>query len=232
LREILVLLSIDHPFVLPLLGVSTSVKGLGNALCTVFPYSGCSLERGLERDRPRLNQWVRELTQGLDYLHGRTPPVVHANIRASTVLIGANHQIQITGFDEAYLVGIEATIGPTHTGELAWEAPELLHLKNPSRPSRESDIWALACTVCEMYEGVHPYHRVRKGRADDDYNITLKILACERPTCSQPLEPASPSTMPDNLWASILECWNRSPRARPTIHEIRATVESCVPSTD
>jgi serine/threonine protein kinase len=69
LKEILVLCDLDHPSIVPFLGVCDTVPGLGETACIIFPwYKNGSLEKVLESDvaaRAKLPERVSGLSHAL-----------------------------------------------------------------------------------------------------------------------------------------------------------------------
>ena len=105
---------------------------------------------------------LRDLLHGLHYLHRQG--VVHRAVRASHVLVRDSGSAVLAGL--RYSTELQATgesspnlySYPLHgvTGNLAWLAPEILQ-QNLLGYNEASDIYSLACTICEMANGVVPF---------------------------------------------------------------------------
>ena len=104
---------------------------------------------------------VRDVCQGLDYLHHQG--VVHRALRASHILLKGNAAVvsglrfstalQATGEGRPNLYSF-----PLHgvTSNLPWLAPEILQ-QNLLGYNEASDIYSLAITICQMANGVVPF---------------------------------------------------------------------------
>lgn len=146
---------------------------------------------------------LRDVAEGLAYLHAKTPPVIHQDIKPDNILINDENGYMITDF------GISARIRSTlrrkqgqetSGGTLAYMGPERF---GPSpAPIMASDIWSLGATMYELLTGMPPYGDhggvLQKNGADiplidKDYSQELKdiIYKClalntwDRPTAKQ-----------------------------------------------
>ena len=97
------------------------------------------------------------------------------------------------------------------SGTTKWMSPELLDpdrfgLKN-SRPTKESDRYALGMVVLEVLTGQAPFPRYT------GLTVMRKIVDGERPE-----RPQGPEAVwfTDNLWEALELCWSPQPKHRPT----------------
>ena len=146
---------------------------------------------------------LHDVAEGLAYLHAKTPPVIHQDIKPDNILINDENKYMITDF------GISARIRSTlrrnqgqesSGGTLAYMGPERF---GPSpAPIMASDIWSLGATMYELLTGMPPYGDhggvLQKNGADiplinEDFSQELKdiIYKClalnpwDRPTARQ-----------------------------------------------
>ncbi|EDR03985.1 uncharacterized protein LACBIDRAFT_306311 [Laccaria bicolor S238N-H82] len=114
---------------------------------------------------------VRDIAQGLGYLHSLIPPVVHGDLKGNNTLVNDDGHAMLTDFGLAKV--IEELAGPTGNttstcaGSVRWQAPELItdtrpdisdDASKPSSPTRGSDVWSFGCTAYEIMTGKIPYH--------------------------------------------------------------------------
>ena len=81
-----------------------------------------------------------------------------------------------------------------------------------SRPTKESDCYALGMVVLEVLSGQVPF-----TREVNDLMVMNKVLEGERP--GRP-EGAEGVWFTDDLWATLQVCWSRQPSDRPTVEDV------------
>ena len=151
--------------------------------------------------------FLKDVCDGLDFLHSRVPPVIHQDIKPDNILIDSSGRFVITDF------GISTRIRSTlrksvnkvtsSGGTLAYMGPERFGA-NPS-PIMASDIYSLGATMYELLTGDAPFGEhgglLQKNGAEipqieGTYSKALKeiIYKClsketwERPTAKQVAE--------------------------------------------
>ena len=105
-------------------------------------------------------------------------------------------------------------------GTTRWMSPELL---NPdmfgfkeSRPTKESDCYALGMVVLEVLSGRPPL------ASDKDFIVMRKIMDGERPERPEGPEGA---WFTDDLWRMLQLCWAARPEGRPSVEEALECLE-------
>lgn len=97
-------------------------------------------------------------------------------------------------------------------------SPELLYPRRfgfeDSRPTKESDSYALGMVILEVLSGQEPF------ACDRVIDVMLKVLDGERPTRSKGVW----ST--DCLWETLEQCWSSQPARRPTADAILERLDS------
>ena len=88
-------------------------------------------------------------------------------------------------------------------------APELLHPEQfdfeDSRPTKQSDCYALGMVVFEVLGGEPPF------ACDKEVIVIRKVTDGERP------ERPEVAWFTDDLWSVMEQCWSHQPNERPTI---------------
>ena len=94
-------------------------------------------------------------------------------------------------------------------------SPELLHpdlfdLKD-SRPTKESDCYALGMVIYEVLSGQVPFAQSK------EFIVMRKVIEGERP--ERP-EGAEGVWFTDVLWETLIQCWAEQPKSRPGIEGV------------
>ncbi|KAJ6577986.1 kinase-like domain-containing protein [Mycena capillaripes] len=132
-REVLIWKELSHPNVLPLLGIDLTARK--PSCCLVSPWmKNGNVMAFLERYPnwyPYSNKisLVRDIANGLEYLHDLDPPVVHGDIKGANILINDDGRACLADFGLALAFETQAfstsSAGSTR-GTLRWLAPEIL----------------------------------------------------------------------------------------------------------
>lgn len=145
---------------------------------------------------------LHDVASGLAYLHGKTPPIIHQDIKPDNILISDEGRYMITDF------GISARVRSTLNrsaaemsgGTLAYMGPE--RFGQSPQPIMASDVWSLGAMMYELMTGLPPFDNhggmLQKNGADiplieGEYSLELKNLVyrCvalntwDRPTAEQ-----------------------------------------------
>ncbi|KAJ7598118.1 hypothetical protein C8J56DRAFT_1020152 [Mycena floridula] len=207
-REALVWKQLDHPNVLPFLGVS--VELFAPSFCLVSPWmSNGNLMEYLEA-HPEFNRLnaISEIAAAMQYLHEYSPSIVHADIRGNNVLIRDDLRCCLADFGLSSVPESfsHSTTSTSSKGSIRWMAPEYLTSSaNVNRLKRTTrDIYAFGCTIYEVYMGVPPFSHYRL-----DYPVIQDVVAGRRPQRTSGL-------FSDDIWAMVEACWSHQPSDRPS----------------
>ncbi|CAE6448242.1 unnamed protein product [Rhizoctonia solani] len=161
---------------------------------------------------------ITDAAMGLQYLHNRRPPVVHAGMKGDNILITDSGGAVLGGFGlTKALESVENSKLPPAvlTGRIEsqrWLAPEMFVDDPPLETP--CDVWGWAMASLEVVSGSIPYHMHKRAMS-----IILKVN--EGP----PKRKDHPgfneyAYRPDEMWALLEKCWAKEPSNRPTIDEI------------
>jgi len=95
--------------------------------------------------------------------------------------------------------------------------PDQFGLKD-SKPTKESDCYALGMVVYEVLSGQAPFAQSK------DFIVMRKVIEGERPEIPEGAEKA---WFTGDLWRMLQLCWETQPRSRPSI----AAVQGCLERT-
>ncbi|KDQ56134.1 hypothetical protein JAAARDRAFT_321639 [Jaapia argillacea MUCL 33604] len=225
-RESLLWQMLEHPNILPFLGIDKETSQ--PHLCMVLPWmeNGHILQYLKKNDIPpssRLRaQLLLEVAEGLAYLHSEN--VVHGDMRANNILVDDQGHARITDFGLAVFAEVtRQSLSSDYRGSLRWLAPELVRSTGQQgamagqkvHRTRESDVWAYGCVFLEVYTGHPPFPEEK-----NDYQVVVQIALGARPTC-----PPCRTATDRHRWALVETCWHPQPSERPTMQAVIETLE-------
>ncbi|KAA8911148.1 kinase-like domain-containing protein [Sphaerosporella brunnea] len=158
-REIALLRDLQHPNIVQYLA-SSKEDNCFNIFLEYVP--GGSVAAMLNNygplKEPLVRNFVRQILQGLAYLHGKN--IIHRDIKGANVLVDNKGGIKISDFgiskkvEAGLLNSSAANHRPSLQGSVFWMAPEVV---KQTSYTLKADIWSLGCLVVEMLTGSHPY---------------------------------------------------------------------------
>ncbi|GLB34919.1 putative ras-binding domain of Byr2 [Lyophyllum shimeji] len=176
-REIELLKNLQHPNIVQYLYSSLDDEYLNIFLEYVPGGSVTALLRNYGAfEEPLVKNFVRQILEGLNYLHERD--IIHRDIKGANILVDNKGGIKISDFgiskkvDDNLLTGNRAN-RPSLQGSVFWMAPEVV---KQSAHTRKADIWSVGCLVVEMLTGEHPWAQLTQMQA------IFKIGSSAKPT--------------------------------------------------
>ncbi len=183
-KEAAVMAALCHPNVVTLYGACLED---GNLMLVMERMGGGSLHKLLNSDAEEglsLLQRVRlmlHVARGLQYLHSRSPPVLHRDLKSHNVLLSHlsfpqsdSHEggpvAKLSDFGLSTLqLELQTSSSGGIKGTRRWHAPELVQRR--SKNTMATDVWALGLLCVEVVTGALPYGR---GETEDDVESNLK----------------------------------------------------------
>jgi mitogen-activated protein kinase kinase kinase len=160
-REISLLRDLRHPNIVQYLGCGSSNEFL-NIFLEYVP--GGSVQTMLNSygalPEPLVRSFVRQILNGLSYLHNRD--IIHRDIKGANILVDNKGTIKISDFGISKKLEATNILSgannnknrPSLQGSVFWMAPEVV---KQTSYTRKADIWSLGCLVVEMMTGTHPF---------------------------------------------------------------------------
>ncbi|KAJ6573535.1 kinase-like domain-containing protein [Mycena vulgaris] len=214
-REALVWQTLEHKYVLPLIGIDR--ESFPSSFCMVSPWMkrGTLLKYLNENGRDDLDKMLLQVAEGLAYLHSMN--VVHGDLRGTNILVSDDWHPCLADFGLTTIIDATSTSSAAltstahHAGSARWFAPELIQPTafgcDKFRRTPASDVYAFACVCLELHTGRPPFSGV-----SPDVAAMLRVIAGERPE--------RPASMFDGLWDVVTAAWAPNFRDRPNIKTI------------
>ncbi|KAF0505323.1 Pkinase-domain-containing protein [Gigaspora margarita] len=147
-REITLLEELQHENIVQYLG-SQYEKGTFNIFLEYVP--GGSVATMLNNygplEEPLIQSFVRQILQGLNYLHEKD--IIHRDIKGANILV-----------EDQFMAATSAR--PSLQGSVFWMAPEVI---KQTPYTSKADIWSLGCLIVEMFTGDHPFPEFNQTQA-------------------------------------------------------------------
>ncbi|KIO15795.1 hypothetical protein M407DRAFT_47851, partial [Tulasnella calospora MUT 4182] len=149
---------------------------------------------------------IKDMFEGLKYLHTRQPPICHGDLKSLNILVSSSYHAIVTDFGSARVLKNELTLtGPHWT--LRWAAPELVAVEK-ERPSLASDIWSAGWVCWEMMTDRVPFEDLKL-----EHVIVLKVMQGELPLIHEDADVGQVS----RLCSLMTDCWRYKPEERPHV---------------
>ncbi|VDN01444.1 unnamed protein product [Thelazia callipaeda] len=214
LAEGRVLRALSHPNILQFYGMITSALPFTMfvGLCQI------NLQALLQKNNVQKEQKVRfaiEAASALKYIADKG--YVHKNVQAASCLIDRSMTLKMAnlcfaGSDQCPPFIHQENLEAIQAG---WLAPETM-LKHIF--SKESDIWAFGVLLWEIYEnGEIPY------RGLTNMEIRSYVIHSQNRL-------DIPKNAPPKVKRLIAQCWEENPSRRPTVHELKNTIQGIEPN--
>ena len=146
---------------------------------------------------------------------GHLPLLIRSFTKAN-ILIDAGGHARLADFGLLTLAldftNSTASGSTAGAGTIRWMSPELLYPEHfnltDSRPTKESDCYALGMVILEVLSGEVPFPGCNK------FTVMLKVVEGKRPE-----RPQGP-WFTNDLWRTLEQCWSHHSKDRPTVEAV------------
>lgn len=231
-REVSILLSLQHPTILHLVGYSLpSERYQFWGLYTEFMPNG-TLQQALDCERngnptPGFDATVKAMVAygvaaGMKYCHEKR--LVHRDLKPENIFFDNDFEPKIADFGLAKMAR-DVLVMSGSMGTPYYMAPELFHIENESKVSNAIDVYAYGMIVLSLFT---------KGKLQFS-GMKLKSLAQLAVALDRGSRYDIPATTPPEYRELITKCWDGKPSERPTFEHIVEYLEKhagCIEGTD
>ena len=127
--------------------------------------------------------------RGMAYLHTRSPPLVHRDLKSPNILIDENWTSKISDFGMTRFRDESRTM--TRCGSPLWAAPEVLR---GQRFNERCDLYSMAIVLWELVHWEEPYQNMR----------AMEVI---RSVAKENYRPPISDTVPETFKVLITEMW-------------------------
>jgi len=209
-KEIALIRKLSHPNIVAFLGIYKDKEGT-SYMVTEYLSQGCAADVIKENKATRLDLCLiaLDVASGLEYL--RQQCIVHADLALRNVLLTkrpdkeGRYLAKVADFGLSKSLFHKNYYSASNVQEksipIRWTAIEVIET---GKFSYASDMWAFAVLVWEIFsEGRQPYGAMNNLEVIEFMSAGRRL--------------AKPDSVPDDLYALMLQCWTVDPSSRPSI---------------
>ena len=138
-----------------------------------------------------------DAAKGCVFLHGRSPPVLHCDVKSPNVLVSSDWHGKLGDFGISRLMSSQTSLANTQVGTPYYLSPELI-IGQDGYDGR-ADVWSLGIILYELLAFIRPYSGDNLGM--------LALQITRRPP--KPL----PGPTPHDLQELAMRCLNKEAAA-------------------
>ncbi|KAI7844896.1 hypothetical protein COHA_001545 [Chlorella ohadii] len=166
-------------------------------------------------------QEALDAASGLLYLHRRSPPIIHRDIKSPNLLLDDNWRVKVADFNLSKILAEQPAGTQTSTRGATnpiWLAPEILR---GGRASAAADVYAFGLVLWELLTWRLPW---LEGQPMQPFKIARTVVSGIRPAVPPANELPGPGASNfaslDEYCSIMRACWAQDPGERPTFSDV------------
>ena len=224
LHETRLLSRLSHPCIITVIGYTTSPAQL---ILEVLNGTSYDLARGFyngSAPSTALLEPLVDLLAGCAYLHARSPPILHRDLKPPNVLHDARGRCKLCDFGTAIELPPTAPRPTEWIGSQLYIAPEVDRQEAYALPA---DVFSFGVLAYELFvlcgTGIDYYG---EGDMFDGGGLVDGLETVRGPLVAEPQElPPRPSACDvDAVWQLLCACMRAKPSARPSFAEVAVSL--------
>jgi serine/threonine protein kinase len=144
---------------------------------------------------------LRDISQGMRFLHAAEPPVIHGDLKAKNILVDSKFRAKVSDF------GLSQKTNVGGTGTPYWMAPELL--RGETTNTMASDVYSFGILLFEVYARRDPY----EGENSEEVLLLVADTTMNK-------RPPIPKSCPTQVQSLMTDSLVTHPQQRPSFGEV------------
>lgn len=206
-RTVYMSFQMHHPNIVHFYGISYNESEKMLSYVTEYLSEGTlsSVLKSYKLNCQQIIKIMLDVAKGMCYLHSKTVPIIHRDIRAENIHIGCTLNAKITNLEFCGLYRADKLL----IGTPAWTAPEII--KGNTEYTTKVDVYSYSMLFVEILNRSTPYNE-----SDLSTRVILKKIINEnyRPQIHNIQQ------WPSGFISLIESCWQDNPDNRPCFNEI------------
>jgi serine/threonine protein kinase len=216
---------LHHPNIVQFLGVTIFPAALVTEFCargsltSVLQGANQSPERAAELTWKRRISLAADCVRGMLYLHTRTPPIIHRDLKSANLLVTSAWTCKVSDFNLSKIMEESTRSTSLQAMNPRWLAPQLLQ---GGIADLRSDVFAFGVVLWELLTFQLPWG------ASNPWGIVSAVTAGQRlsiPAANTLPGPEGGSWPKLGDYVALMErCWAQEPADRPNFEQVMAAL--------
>ena len=228
-KEASIMASLRHPNCVQYLGCCIDPPALVMEFCSRRSVDKILQDASNDPRAARSLDWVHLLgiaadaAKGMLYLHTRSPPIIHRDLKSPNLLVDALWHVKISDFNLSRAMEQESFSTSLAITNPRWLAPEVLRGEHGGRAA---DVYSFGVVLWELMSWKLPW-----GDEANPFSIINGVLNGKQLVIPGPDElQGGLLPMYDRYVALIRDCWSMDESDRPTMAHVASELRSMLSS--